>query len=302
MISPTLGLVRFTAVVASAYVVSGCAGWGPNLAPRSAALASQPASIGVSWDGNLPLVAVHIGTHGPYRFLLDTGAEATLVSARCAKDAQIDIRERELWLGGAVSSTQRSVGTGWIDKLRLGDATFSRVPVIVDEMAPGLDGILGFPVFADLLLTLDGPGRRIVLERGQLPSTAAAASCLPFRKGDAKYESPRVWGRLAGQRALILVDSGFDGFLYLARGIPDDLDLAFEPDPEQNVHMRTRLGSRDVVVGHLRDRLEIGPLELNGIATMVGMGPPVILGGAFLRGQVTTFDQKSQCLQFASRG
>lgn len=255
-------------------------------------------SIDASWSSNRPVVRVYIGSRGPYRFLIDTGAESTALSPECAREVNLDLEKRALGINAAGGASQEEVEITTIGELRLGGARFAGVPAFVTDMREKLDGVLGFPVFADLLLTLDGPGRKVILERGRLPAPEEDASCLELVSGDSEHESPRVWGRIAGHRALILVDSGYTGALYLARNIPEELGLAFVPDQEQTALVQTQLTTREVIVGRLDEKVEIGCLKLEGVRTTVGMGPPVILGGRILRGLVTTFDPRSRRVRF----
>lgn len=290
---------RLFLFLAVAWLASfGCAGWHLNDAPRSTRLDSDPTYVDVWWSKNLPIVSVDLGSPRPYRFLLDTGAEGTVVSPTCTREAKLQTVKRTAGIGGAVGKTRRELETTTIPELQLGGARFAGIPAIVDNVAPGLDGILGFPVFADLLLTLDGPERRVVLERGRLPTPASCPSCLALEPGRAEHGSPHAWGSIAGQPALFLIDSGFDGILYLATGIPENAHLNFEPGPGEEVSVRTRLGVHEVAVGRLMERVELGQLGFENLPTMVGMGGPVILGGGFLRDLVTTLDQKNQRIRF----
>jgi predicted aspartyl protease len=284
-------------VVATCSWLPSCA-WHANAAPRSTRLDRGTVSIDASWSTHRPVVRVYLESRGPYRFLIDTGAESTAVSPECAREVSLDLEKSALRINAAGGASREAVEITTIGELRLGGARFTGVPAFVTDMGEELDGVLGFPVFADLLLTLDGPGRRVILERGRLPAPEEDARCLELVPGDLGHESPRVWGRIAGHRALILVDSGYTGALYLARNIPGELGLAFVPDPEPKARVQTQLGSREVTVGRLNEKVELASLELEGLRTTVGMGPPVILGGRILQELVTTFDQRSRRVRF----
>ncbi len=282
--------------VAVSFAAVGCA-WNPNAAPRSTRFASDRLAVDVSWEGNLPFVSVEFGASGPYRFLLDTGAESTFISAGVARELELDVSVADLRIDAAGAAGDHRVGTTTIPEMTIGGARFTGIPAVVAEKTPGIDGVLGFPVFADVLLTLDGPGRRIVLERGSLPR-ADSSGVVELVEGDQVHESPEVFGRVAGRRALILIDSGFDGFLYLARSIPGELDLDFAPNSGGARTVLTHSGPREVIVGTLREKVELGSVEFEDLETMVGMGPPVILGGGVLRELVSTFDQKTRRARF----
>jgi hypothetical protein len=285
-------------VVVACLASTGCA-WNANAAPGSTSIDSAPNVIAAEWDGNLPVVSVYLNSAGPYRFLLDTGVGSTRVSHRCAREAKLALFDANVRIDAAGAASDHEMKATTIDSLRLGDALFSNVSAVVFDTEDHFDGVLGFPVFADVLLTIDGPAGRIVLERGRLPSPDSDPDCLPLQPGDVANSSPRVRGRVADRPALILIDSGFDGFLYLAGSGPDSIDLDFRPDPDGAATALTLAGRREVHIGRLHERIDIASLAFENVPTIVGMGPPVILGGEFLRGVVTTFDQRSGRVRFS---
>ena len=68
-------------------------------------------------------------------------------------------------------------------------------------------GVLGFPLFEDFLLTLDYPGRRMLLSTGILPEHAAG-SLLPFRMQDGV---PIAKLLIDGMNVDAQIDSGGSG-------------------------------------------------------------------------------------------
>lgn len=288
--------VSIVAVVLAAALLSGCA-WDANAAPGSTSLTGDTVVIEAAWDGDLPIVDTYIDGHGPFRFLLDTGAETTIVSPACAEAAGLRTEAAALNISSAGAARDRATRTAVLDDLRLGDARFSGVPAIVLEAGSRIDGVLGFPLFADLLLTLDGPGGRLLLTEGELVDGDGS---LPLAADDDQaLPSPRVFGRIGGERARILIDSGFDGFLFLSGGTPESIDMAFVPDQNSEASAETGDGRRTVYLGRLDEVVEVGSHRYEGVPTVVAMGPGTILGGAFLRGLVTTFDQRSRRVRFA---
>ena len=170
-------------------------------------------------------VSVFLGERGPFLFHVDTGA-----SMQACVD---DDLARELGLeaiGGGLNSdgrTTRRVEHVAIDELRLGDATFRGVRALVDDydMVPTasgepLQGLLGFALFRELLLTVDYPGERLVLRRGVLDRRADGV--VPF---DDSEGLPTVRLMLGPRRLPFGIDTGMDATLRLFGTDIEDLAL-----------------------------------------------------------------------------
>ncbi|HEY1108827.1 MAG TPA: retropepsin-like aspartic protease, partial [Opitutaceae bacterium] len=126
--------------------------------------------------GNYLVIEVKWDRYGPYRFLIDTGSSVTLMSPALARR----------YPGWTVSPMSRRVmgpdgrvielPEASMRRLELNGVRFDDVPVLLYDCAPfsahlgtRIDGVLGFPLFREVLLTLDYPGSKIVLQR---PKTA----------------------------------------------------------------------------------------------------------------------------------
>lgn len=165
--------------------------------------AAAEITLPTSRCGDLFIVAVTFDGTGPRELLLDTGFPRTQLAPALARE-----------LGARRSVQRMSVG---------GLQASGRIPVDVSDMdAVGLalgrpiDGILGYDLFADLLLTLDFPGGIVRVARGAL--AADSAGVVPMR-GSAR---PTVRAEAAGRRFDLVIDSGFSGSVALAEvaGLP----------------------------------------------------------------------------------
>lgn len=97
------------------------------------------------------LVDVRIDGRGPYKLLLDTGASSTVLDSSIHKKS--------------------------IERLEVGPLTVRNVPALEHDMTPfctalgeHIDGILGYPVFHDVLLVLDYPTKTVRIAPGELPA------------------------------------------------------------------------------------------------------------------------------------
>lgn len=247
-------------------VSKGCLGAGLAFAlaagvetKASADVWRQPLSI----EAGLPVVDVWIRTRGPYRFLLDTGAEGTTVSRQLAEDLALAVV-------GAVE--QHTVnGVSRVPMARVPEMQIGRggplaqdVAVAISDLAgpraalQDLDGVVG----GDLL---DGHDYLVDYGDGQL--VVARGESLPVRGG---VELPLVidrqrplvrWpsaglGAAFGSTLLLLLDSGADAL------IVDSSSGAFtcRPRTERRMTLDTQAGRRDITA------CEAEPLLVGGVS------------------------------------
>ncbi len=277
---------------------SGClAGWRSNNAPSYTQIQSSPESIEIFWEKNLPLIDVYLNSKGPYRFLLDTGAETSVISPECAQEVGLDIVVRKMVIGGVASSVGGGYPTVTVENIKVGGALFEDVPAVISKTSEGMNGILGFPVFSKLIMTLDGPNKKLLLSHGELDSAVTSSTIFDTKPGNLKYESPEIFGTLADIRSLFLIDSGFDGFLFIPKSFIRRMELDFKLDPSKKVIVQTRTSKYEVEMGTLGSKIKLGSIELKNYPVMVSRWGRLILGSEFLKRCVATFDQKNGRVQ-----
>jgi len=130
-----------------------------------------------------PYVAVMMNGHGPYRFLIDTGTGTqAIVSPELVRELGIPTVGHARLSDPSMQGEQRSEMV-WIDSLKIGSVEFDEVQAVEHGLfheEENCQGVLGFPLFEDYLLTLDYPGRRMILRSGTL-AEEADGTVLPFR-------------------------------------------------------------------------------------------------------------------------
>src|SRR5512147_2045145 len=130
-----------------------------SVPPRRIELAA-PVEVPLSLEANLPILEARVNGQGPFRFGIETGAGFVVISPELA--AKLGLKRT----GGPDDSPEYHV-----DRLDIGAAAFHDFPVSALRVAqPGIDGVLGLPLYHDLLLTIDYPNRRARFERGSLPA------------------------------------------------------------------------------------------------------------------------------------
>jgi len=151
-------------------------------------------------------VPVTIGESGPYRFLVDTGAQATVLSRELADSLGLLDRRAATLVGVASSVVAQTVA---LNKLGLGSRTTSiaRVPLVEARNIGGADGVLG----ADAL-----QGQRVLFDFANQHMEIVPASQSPRSRGyeivvRARARLGRLIianARIDGVRTAIIIDTG----------------------------------------------------------------------------------------------
>jgi len=136
---------------------------------------AQPAPITFQKVLNLLFTEVTINGQGPYRFLIDTGATETVVTEKLATKLGLKKIATNIMHGvGGEGKLDSPIFRA--DSLKLGDVTLKNLPLgtlsnpILDQV---LDGIIGTPMLADFVITIDYPRSRIELAK-KAPETGTA--------------------------------------------------------------------------------------------------------------------------------
>ena len=251
--------------------------------------------------GGRPLVEVTINGKGPYRFILDTGAHISLVDTELKKELQIP----ESGVHAAPAGPGPVPQIVSMDDVGMGEAHLRGVMAAVmplggffkEQNAPR--GVLSASCFPGYLLTFDYPGKRIVLERGELKS-ADSQTRFQYLTDDAL---PTVPIRIAGHETRVHVDTGspmglvlpakFLGVLPLASP-PTEVGRAKTPGGEfpistAKVDGEIRLGKYTLVLSEVRFS-DVSP----------GPAPPSgNIGYAVLRDFIVTLDSKNRRINLA---
>ncbi|HLP01883.1 MAG TPA: aspartyl protease family protein [Opitutaceae bacterium] len=243
---------------------------------------------------HLLLVEGRVGNAGPYFFLIDTGSSVTLVSDRIAAAvpgfrttpavAPVQVVSAA---GGATM-----LGSTTVPSLTLGTANFANVRAAVydfvdfsNHLGVTVDGILGFPIFRDLLLTLDYPRNRVVLSP-RYPARTVPGVAIPFALEDGTR--PIVNVALGDKTFMALIDSGSDlPFTLDATG----LNPPFKAGPRTGPLVATLSGNAPRQIGRLADNLVLGTCEIREPRVMLTDQLSTI-GAEILRHFTVTFDQR----------
>lgn len=284
---------------------------GPGCATRSAGptgpAMSKPArgtALPARLTGHFFLVESPQADGTVRRFMVDTGSSATLVSEDVA--AALGRRDR-----GAARAPVRVRGAqggeltlpgATLRQLRLGGTEFRDVPALVYDFSDlsahlGLtvDGLLGFPLFREHLLTLDYPGAQLRL--APLPDPPAAthpappASVLAFNN---ERGTPLIPVQMGNESFFVLIDSGSDAGLHLN---PTGLHPRFVQPPRPGTIVSSLAGEHQQLVGRLAQNVLLGSHVVR--EPIVDLTDELSsLGGELLRHFTVTFDQRRRMVTF----
>jgi hypothetical protein len=244
--------------------------------------------------GGILIVETKWDKFGPYHFVIDTGSTVTLVSPDLALRygalnepppdvPRVRVRSSQ---GGT-----RMLDAVTLTNIQLGRARFEYVPALVfdcDDLTAlfgvHIDGVLGFPLFRNAVLTLDYPHSQILL-RSDIPEEGLPGETILFNNED---KTPLIPIRLGDREFAALIDSGSTAAIALN---PAGLTPKFSFGPVDGPVVNTLSGDQPSSVGRLADVVRMGSFDI---------GQPVAevtdelssLGGGILRHFTVTFDQR----------
>ena len=237
---------------------------------------------------------------GPYHFLIDTGASVTLVSPELAtRYAAKDAPPTATPLVRVKSATGETalLTSTTLRRIELGGARFENVQALIYDcsalsahLGVQIDGILGFPLFRETILTLDYPHSRVLLQN-RIAAPLLPGTPIAFNN-DRK--TPIIPLRLGNQTFVALIDSGSDVTLSLN---PVGLDPVFSVAPRPGATVATLSGDRTQRIARLADTLVIGDYPVQ--QPVVDLTDELTsVGGGILKNFTVTFDQEHSRVTF----
>lgn len=294
-------LLRWPAALVALALVTGCISFHREPPrPGRTKLDSPPVILSALTVSNYLVVEAKWDKHGPYHFLIDTGASVTLVSPELA--ARYGVKnpfppDTPLVRVKSAGGDTALLAPTMLGRLELDGARFEDVQVLVYDCGPlsahlgmKIDAILGFPLFRETVLTLDYPHSQVLLQR-RSATPPHGGSTIAFNN-DRK--TPIIPVRLGDKVFAALIDSGSDRGLSIN---PVGLDPEFAVAPRQGHTLGTSTGDRTQRVGRLAATLTIGQYALpRPVADLTD--ELASLGGGVLRNFTVTFDQEHNQVTF----
>lgn len=255
-----------------------------------------------------------IETPGPdgvtHRFLLDTGSTISYVTPDLAGSYGLKQKKnapRRTVQVRSANGGEIELETVTLSKITIGQASFERVPAVIFDLVSlsshlglQIDGIIGFPVFRNTLLTMDYPGRRLVIAPypamfAPLPRQTPQISTIAFNN---QQGTPLIPVQLGNESFIVLIDTGSDGSLNLN---PAGLHPRFANGPRIGTIVSSLQGDRRQLTGRLDQDILIGAHVVQ--QPIVDLTEQLSsIGGEFLRHFSLTFDQRRNQVTLGHEG
>jgi predicted aspartyl protease len=252
---------------------------------------AQSHSAQLKLKAGRPVVETYINGHGPYSFLVDTGTTSKLIiSPRLAANLKLkgvgtrqisDAKQNSVIVGSVVS----------VDSIEVGGVQFApRTALVTPLQRAGrsvFQGILGFDLFRDRLLTLDFRRHKLLLDKGNLPP-AADANVIPFQ---SKNGIPVVTIIVNSQAIEAAIDTGATGVM-----LPESVakTLQFVEPPTLLPRAETLVDQFDVRGARLTSDIRLATFDFEQPFVAISPAVPVVnLGADVFADFRVTFDEQS---------
>jgi len=278
-----------------------------SAAGRSATMPS-PVRFNES-DSRGLLVRTWINGVGPFSFAVDTGAGATILSPRVAREARVEVESggSGIVVGGLSGASAGGANKAFVRAVAIGSRENGLpargLAIVAGGLPSDVDGVLDpTEVFSPFGYVIDIP-------RGEL--RAFDPRVRPLRASDAPPGGAVVRWLTDGQsrRPFVMLGEGRRALLDTGSGF----GLAVDESAARSLGIiltegRRRDTARDIAGGEIASRrvraatVSVGPLVLRGVPTdflvRAQKGAPVILGRDALRPFRLTFDPASRLVMF----
>jgi hypothetical protein len=242
-----------------------------------------------------PFVMVMVNGKGPFRFVIDTGTgAAAFVTSELANQLGLPVAGQARLSDPSGQGGQRAPMVA-IQSLQVAGVEFTGVKAVehtLNDKDGSCQGLLGFVLFRDYLLTLDFPNRRMLLATGALDPDGGR-SVLPFRMPDGV---PIVPMRIGGISVDAQIDSGGAG-LSLPEQMVSHLKFAAAPSAfSQGQSLSTRF---QIKAARLDADVHLAGYTFARPFVEINPAFPLANFGSFpMQSFALTFDQKSGLIRF----
>jgi membrane-associated protease RseP (regulator of RpoE activity) len=293
-------------LVCAALLAASCRGtptWARTAEPTHV---TATVAIPTSWNLGLPIVEVSIDGHGPFRFILDSGASCLFIDRRAADELRlerVDVTGDEAARGidsgeGAFSVRQAAR----IREFRAGPLVDRDGQALVVDLSPmeraaggRIDGAVPAGMFRGGLLTLDHGAGDATFGPGELPAPDGR-EVVAIDYDDRCFVSIPIGGR----RCPVLLDTGSRYFLSLPASL--ESSLRFRAPPAVVGRLATLAGIAPLRAGRIDGTLMWGASRIADPVVGLSAADFGNAGMAFLREFRVTFDFTNRLVRFERTG
>lgn len=268
------------------------------LGAASGAAQTKPVEVPMKFRDGMPAIDVMVNGQGPFLFAIDTAGQGD-ARADTALVERLGLRKvGEARAGDSSGRNARTLDIVRIDSIGIGDLEFRDLDAPTrsyNGRSPvKIDGILGFGLFKDHLLTLDYTAKKVRIEEGSLPEANS--------RDIVDFEDPRgipVIEVFVGDRGVkAQIDSGNSvGGFTLPTAIVESSRLASEPRVVGTA--QTVANTFEVKQARLEDSIRLGGFEYREPTVVYPAPSDANIGAAVLRDFSLTFDQRNKRVKLA---
>jgi Aspartyl protease len=240
----------------------------------------------------LPVVEVFLDGKGPFRFGIETGANFLVIRPALADSLKL------VRTGNNDQYPSFTVNTLSIGAARFEGVRFEALPT----SARDIDGVLGLPLYRNVLLTVDYPAKTLRFAAGSLPA-ANGKDILPLTRTADFWSLPVSIGGRTYQGVIDTRSTGAIGV------IPSrSKELAFDGEPiVVGMARGAAIAETEVKMGRLKGDVTIGqytfPTPEIGIRALPpGFPEEPLIGTVILQHFAMTLDQQNARVQLARSG
>ena len=220
-------------------------------------------------------IGVQVNGYGPFRFLVDSGADRSVIGVALAKRLNLPAGEN-VRLNDVAGATE--IGTFLVDDLKVGDSsTFAISAPAFPEQSLGAQGIVGVDVLADRRIMMDFEDNSITLEDARLPEKTQPGEIVVVghrRHGQLILTEVRVDGLLI----YAVIDTGSDttiGNIALMEKIAGSR----HPPDRVSMILNSVTGRSTEATGVMLARIDIGALRIHNLrVAFADVAPFAIFG------------------------
>ena len=271
----------------------------PLSAPQRSFVPPQGVEVPMTLATHLPSIEVMVNGKGPFHFAIDTGgAGAARVDSAFAAAMGMKV-VGEVWGGDPSGKNQRRMDVVAIDSIEIGGARFAVMNASTRNYNEpgrmhGVDGILGFGLFAGYTVTFDYPGGRLRLDPTPLPPVDGQR-ILAYADEDG---IPSIHIQVDSLDMVAHVDAGSMGGFILPERLLSRLPLS---KPAEVIgRARTVSNTFEIKGAPLKGMLRIGDLEfVDPNLEFQPIMPDANVGSRILKNYRVSFDTKNKRIRFA---
>jgi predicted aspartyl protease len=270
--------------------------------PKKSTVA-QPVEVEMKTAFGRPEIEVMIDGKGPFKFLVDSGAGSTVINSDLAEELGLKVVGATA-IGDPINPEAIQAKIVAVPSLEIGGAKFEDFQAaswnhqdILKGKGDDLPrGVIGFPTFADVLLTFDYVDGKLRIANGELPK-ADGKTVLAY---EAPMGIPELTLKIGGVDVATHLDTGSGGFLSVPKKYQDQLKFA---GPLEEVGRARTVNTEMILKGaELAGNAAIGQFVYEKPFVLVSDELPMgNLGSRALAPFAITFDQHAKSVQFQQK-